>query len=780
MYDVKITVKNDITEKPVSIFEPVFTIPLSTVSVSIEDTSIFSEVDKEILWDFGDGTVVRGKTAKHYYKEPGTYYINCTFFDKEGNAHENTHAPTDHTVVVKDILDTGLRFTEEFKAACNPEEGPGAFENIYAGSTNKVAELIAVLGSQIKKDVPIKLTVDNSTTASIFDFTSKTKYRHLLPYHSFYDKDNNPIQEIIPVYKDVFVSLEEKDLFTNTVVFRLHFYIVDKAKEIKPDYINASFNGYITPAIDIIDSEEDIEDDVYYHVGRIGYSEIYFKDDLSSNHDNLFYVLDQEYFEDDNILLSKDSINLVSVGLTLEIKENVLKGDEIIFVSTNGLTSNNDITKLSIEDNIYSFECAKFIGVEAPFVIRLIANTKNPYFIKDVDISNIKINYNLINPPNSCNIDIKLNAESDLDNKKYTSMGSIMGSIMPRIETVSVPTSFCVSFNVGSKRFEANVDGLTFIDIKSFSDKDSQYYLDPKQNGEDFSVYDFWKTYQTHSVFQDKPVLDKYIYALFESGDFLKSIIDKGYNFTDDMGNIETCSIKNLLSIYDSIGNTIDMYNKENFNKPTDIGTLLKIISIRHNKLIGSTIKTSDEFELEDGIPGKNRGKEIGLTDNDKIYIPEVSGVVKWPKIVCYDKFAKQYTVLNTAILEKSIDNETIFHEDENGRYILLNEYFSTWGWNLLLGEYEYGEGNILTPSKNPYITELLTSKVNFVKAGQNIGKFYRFYEYIETDDTEVRDSYLEVDTISDNIKDYNKWRANDGSIDRLLYKALIENLNFA
>ena len=73
---------------------------------------------------------------------------------------------------------------------------------------------------------------------------------------------------------------------------------------------------------------------------------------------------------------------------------------------------------------------------------------------------------------------------------------------------------------------------------------------------------------------------------------------------------------------------------------------------------------------------------------------------------------------------------------------------------------------------------ELLTSKIEYSRAGENILHFYTFYQYIATDDTIVENSYLDPETISDNIKDYQKWYKIDGSIDRLLYKALVESLN--
>ncbi len=176
-------------------------------------------------------------------------------------------------------------------------------------------------------------------------------------------------------------------------------------------------------------------------------------------------------------------------------------------------------------------------------------------------------------------------------------------------------------------------------------------------------------------------------------------------------------------------------------------------------------------------MPGKNRGRELTL--NEHIIVKEAdSDIYNWPKIICYDKFAKEYKVLNTALLEKEYLQSALHTDDEGNIYFILKEYFISWGWNLILGNYEDAKINILTPNKVPNIMELLTTKIGYSRAGENILHFYTFYQYITTDDTIVENSYLDPETISDNIKDYQKWYKTDGSIDRLLYKALVESLN--
>ena len=55
--------------------DAIYSIPSVTVTASIADTSGYDTV---ILWDFGDGTRIKGKTATHSYPVNGQYKITCT------------------------------------------------------------------------------------------------------------------------------------------------------------------------------------------------------------------------------------------------------------------------------------------------------------------------------------------------------------------------------------------------------------------------------------------------------------------------------------------------------------------------------------------------------------------------------------------------------------------------------------------------------------------------------------------------------------------------------
>lgn len=62
-----------------------------------------------IRWDMGDGTIIKGTSATHYYKFPGKFRITCTLYNIDGSPVENS-LYTD--VIVKEVIPTELSFVD--------------------------------------------------------------------------------------------------------------------------------------------------------------------------------------------------------------------------------------------------------------------------------------------------------------------------------------------------------------------------------------------------------------------------------------------------------------------------------------------------------------------------------------------------------------------------------------------------------------------------------------------------------------------------------------------
>ena len=68
-----------------------------------------------------------------------------------------------------------------------------------------------------------------------------------------------------------------------------------------------------------------------------------------------------------------------------------------------------------------------------------------------------------------------------------------------RTDELSSTFNLSVSWEGTSlQKSNLSIDNLTFIDLKSFSNKDSKYYLDPKQDYTEYSAKEIWDIYKTH------------------------------------------------------------------------------------------------------------------------------------------------------------------------------------------------------------------------------------------------------------------------------------------
>lgn len=190
----EITVTNDITGQPMGNDDLLFTIDGSSITLSMPEdlivsTSdldeygmpisyvIFKKFDREILWDFGDGTKIRGLKASHSYKQPGTYSITCTCFDADGNPYRNNFPKTAQAVKVVDILNTTLAYTQEYLKKVDA----GLLSNIHAGETTEIAEVSATLDKVITEDVPVKCYTAKSNSENIFNLKVGTSFQHYCP-----------------------------------------------------------------------------------------------------------------------------------------------------------------------------------------------------------------------------------------------------------------------------------------------------------------------------------------------------------------------------------------------------------------------------------------------------------------------------------------------------------------------------------------------------------------------------------------------------------------------
>lgn len=698
---------NNLNGQMLAVGDVIYSIPTVTITAAITDTTGYDTV---ILWDFGDGTKIKGKTATHSYRTNGRYKITCTLFDSQGIAYTNTKS---FTISVVSPFETFINFSKIFAQNLNIE-----LSDIVAGETFNAGEFYAYLDSEITKDVPI-LCFDSADLPE----NQPEFYQHLQPFFNFYSNEKI-CSEIVPSYNDAYVS------FSGNII---KLYIFNAASLTAADLDEISItnvmNGFTVEKSFISDISE-LAGLTYFYIGRVGKSTVKYRADLPVTNNKLSFVLDQRYFPSSGII-NGEIVNLVSLAYSVNIKPNTPADTDIIFYSANGLTTNPDISKVSIEDNKYSVFNAKYVGVRSPIVFRIISNNKNIHFVKDFVIDSINLT------SNNEAVDISFDM-------KYTDIGSVIAYVTTSAEIDSFNLTGSITYHSEltgqSRTAEISIEGLKSINLASFTNPDSEHYLDPKQKYENITGIDVWNVYKTHDMFSNVPNLDKYMEAILDNGDLTRNIINSGYNFVDDFGNINTAAIKSLVSTFGYLGITPDVFDIDNFAKPNVINKLMQIFSITHSRLIGVECRENDEFITHNGLPGKNLGEQLNKFSG--IYVTN-----GWPFIVAYDKFAKQYIKINTKVADGT--DALVVTEDRYGeKYFIITDYSKDWGWGLLAND----------------VDELF--------------QLYDLYLYIPNNNVIRTNSFLEPETISDNIKDYVTWTKTDGSIDRLLYKTFIETLD--
>lgn len=704
----QIVLTTNLTDSVLPAGSNVYNLPGVQITASVADVSPYDSI---ILWDFGDGTKIKGKTASHSYKAVGQYYITCTFYNSDGQPIRNTESVL---INVVSPFETYITYTNKFKQTL----GSSSLE-ILAGQQFEAGSFIAYNGAEVEKPAPISCysTVENNISASEI-------YHHLIPTFNFY-KDNNTCTEILPAYCDAYVSFTSGTV--NLYVFNSANLTDEELAEINLFRLMDGVNCVKHLITDLSDISEE-----YYYIGRVGFASVDYRADYPISSLNLSFVFNKEYLPTSG-LLNGEVINLVSLAYTTSIKANTIDTSEKLFYSINGLTTSSDISLLGISNNKYSFNNAKYVGIQSPLIVRIISEKNSQHFVKDYVITNVELT------PVNLSEDV-INISYEL---KYSNVGCALCYITAdkEIDNISFLLTITYSDLAGNTAVkQTQINNICFIDLDNFKNPSSKYYLDPQEKHTKITGSDIWEVYKTHSMFDSVPQLDNCIKAIFDGGNLMQNIINKGYSFVDDFGNIETANIKALISLFNYLGITTEVYDIDNFSKPNVISKLMQIFSIKHSKLIGSTYTKLDEFVDEYNMPGRNLGKK--LTEYSVIYLDGEN----WPSLVAYDKFAKQHIKINT-ILAKGSPDIALYSGSNGSLYFEIKEYTKNWGWGLLANN----------------VDELF--------------QLYDLYYYKEAKETDIVGSYLESDTISNNIKDYNTWVKTDGSIDRLLYKTFIETL---
>jgi hypothetical protein len=162
----------------------------------------------------------------------------------------------------------------------------------------------------------------------------------------------------------------------------------------------------------------------------------------------------------------------------------------------------------------------------------------------------------------------------------------------------------------------------------------------------------------------------------------------------------------------------------------------------------------------------------IGFTNSNKFCInlgskiDVNSGAINaYEKIVAYEKYSNKYILIQSAYQQASIleliDDSGNIISDESSNELLFNlpytisQYSPSWGWGL-----------ILPPGLS----------------GAAVQYYYDFYRFVDTSDGIYYDNSINwndiLTTTSIASASYNDWVADDGIMDQLISRGLINGLN--
>lgn len=361
-----------LTESEVKIVCKVFNndfSPESYKSYTIENTSFvlslswngsFSNRDfysnNTIIWDFGDGTVYTGASAKHYYKNPNIYNVNASIFDKNGNVHIiNLKEPLTAENVFPDYI---------YLHPLNPS---GYAYNLPAGKRSEQIIVTRYNSWQNedflkKNEYTINLYVSGSKSDHItLSSYYSEKYSHLKSYHGFVNisvNSNNYIQtKIVESTKTNSVSVYAVPYNTGLIDdnWEIKFDFYNYPKE-GSSFVGSSGTNYEYDYVYFIDQKPSTGVDIIY--ASFDSKNITENDISKNNLQNLFQKYDQGY---------------LNLPWSAQIIQSVFNSASTIRITSNGISTegnNTTVGKLSAQV-LYPFDIypIKWSNSNIPFVI---------------------------------------------------------------------------------------------------------------------------------------------------------------------------------------------------------------------------------------------------------------------------------------------------------------------------------------------------------------------------------------------------------------------------
>jgi hypothetical protein len=668
-----------------------------------------------IRWDFGDGTVVVGPTATHYYKTPGKYNISCTLYKLNDTPVENAET---HPIIVKEIIPSELKFLGIDKSWQ---------DTISCCKNNNLGKIQVTISNNISSEPRIsairRWKNGDTKEPSYFDISSNIYY-HRDKYYTFLEKqevrsigsiDSNFIQSFLrPVtsYKPEYIEIY--GYFSCKPEPNLNAYIIgntDIDEELKLDMINPKgYNGALTAnrtPINIIHikDKKDMPAQATL-IGKVAIIDIWYKNDFVGERNDLIFEFDKDTFKFKNEPASSEFyLNIPPLGKTVHIGLENKESNLIQALTSNGLFNSEYIFN---SDKRFSIVSEPALKIENHLIYNLYLDYEievyNSYFILNDSLENGDKTYNLYKQSRPL-------YELKTDTPDNLKLIEVYDDSYPYIDLYRIKPISERGFRLQYKTNDNET--INFLSCNKITSLEKLVLPSEKQSGVDGRKV--LETYMQHPMYDDTPNLKIFLDDIFNRNNMLSYITTKGLNILNDNVNYKTCYLNKFLSILEMMDEPATYFDMSSFDKINDLKELVRILTMNYSDLFGNVL--SNEFDIRIGYTykGYNVGEQLEPNDvylceiiNDEDGSSRAGDIVairrgkkilplstKTPYLVLKDDFSFETSLVGfVGVTPSSIETFEDQTEEWKAKHewtelyaFDLNDYNKSWGWVLNLPE---------------------------------------------------------------------------------------------
>jgi hypothetical protein len=595
----------------------------------ISEAYYFDTSNVNVVWDFGDGynlSATNTYNVTHTYNVPGEYVCAIYVYDSKGEAIISTFT---QTISVYNYKSNKISFEKSISSI-----------PIRAGSIedNGISFNLEVTWQDYN---PSGNTVFfTSSGNNIKPLINSEKYKHILPYYSFYTFDG---ADYIPNSK-VILNLE-------------------------PQYYISDSNGALS-AVDKNTPNAKI-------LWAKGSGKIFYYDDEPGNkniiasYDTSKHLLSDFYINGISTDLNRAKLSYQEVNTdTVGVDVIAYKPTKIVLTSTghkkmplSTYKRQGDTFQLfcNIADN--SYNNLKFFDT---FFLDLSSTPTSAAGSWVVELRDRYLD-NIDSAVSSVSTE-QFSYNSSLSSTELSSF--LYLNITPTV--VGTNTIFLTAFVPWNNGVIPIYKSETFTVMPS-----ANQYVVRKYN-EDFDYTQTLNEYKYQSFMKEySNLFDEFIGIMGGDDTSLpnnvpKVIYEKISNFVNNNSDVDTCNITNLKKLYQFLDSDLDITN---FRCPAELRRLFDIFSIRLSKLIGNFEKYNLNFSTN-----FNSGSGLGINiDTDNIIDVSTYTVSAGQPFVARQKFNNSYVLIEPM----QVPSSTL----SSGTSLLypLSDYNveSNWGWPL-------------------------------------------------------------------------------------------------